>query len=95
MITAAGPTGAMATAGPAAKAGARVRRAAGRAALNAGALRAAAGAASTAGPKAAIAPGDGVWRDGSYGAVAEYSGRDANGYLVWPGKTWPDRDPQP
>jgi hypothetical protein len=31
--------------------------------------------------------GDGQWRDGSYGAVYQYAGRDAQGYLVWPGKT--------
>jgi hypothetical protein len=29
----------------------------------------------------------GEWRDGSYGAVSAYSGRDAYGYLVWPGKS--------
>ena len=28
----------------------------------------------------------GEWRDGSYGAVSQVSGRDAYGYLVWPGK---------
>jgi hypothetical protein len=33
--------------------------------------------------------GDGQWRDGSYGQVVEYAGRDAQGYLVWPGKTPP------
>jgi hypothetical protein len=38
--------------------------------------------------------GDGQWRDGSYGAVTEYSGRDAHGYLVWPGKT-PEQDIAP
>jgi hypothetical protein len=27
------------------------------------------------------------WQDGGYGRVVEYSGRDASGYLVWPGKT--------
>lgn len=31
--------------------------------------------------------GDAQWRDGSYGAVYQYAGRDAQGYLVWPGKT--------
>jgi len=31
--------------------------------------------------------GDGQWQDGSYGAVYRYAGRDAQGYLVWPGKT--------
>ncbi len=41
--------------------------------------------------------GDGEWRDGSYGQVVEYAGRNAHGYLVWPGKTpqadiRPDRD---
>jgi hypothetical protein len=30
--------------------------------------------------------GGGQWQDGSYGAVSSYSGRDASGYLVWPGK---------
>ncbi|HTX51045.1 MAG TPA: hypothetical protein VME40_16855 [Caulobacteraceae bacterium] len=30
--------------------------------------------------------GDAQWRDGSYGAVYQYAGRDAQGYLVWPGK---------
>jgi hypothetical protein len=29
----------------------------------------------------------GEWRDGSYGAVSAYSGRDSYGYLVWPGKS--------
>jgi hypothetical protein len=29
---------------------------------------------------------DGRWQDGSYGAVYQYSGRDAYGFLVWPGK---------
>jgi hypothetical protein len=33
----------------------------------------------------------GEWRDGSYGAVAQYSGRDSYGYLVWPGKTTPEQ----
>jgi hypothetical protein len=33
----------------------------------------------------AAAP-DGRWQDGSYGAVYQYSGRDAYGFLVWPGK---------
>jgi hypothetical protein len=28
----------------------------------------------------------GEWRDGSYGSVRAYAGRDAQGYLVWPGK---------
>lgn len=28
----------------------------------------------------------GEWRDGSYGGVQAYAGRDAHGYLVWPGK---------
>jgi hypothetical protein len=32
----------------------------------------------------------GGWRDGSYGAVYRTTGRDASGYLVWPGKT-PDQ----
>lgn len=31
--------------------------------------------------------GDGQWRDGSYGSVYQVAGRDAYGYLVWPGKT--------
>jgi hypothetical protein len=31
--------------------------------------------------------GESEWRDGSYGRVYGYSGRDASGYLVWPGKT--------
>ena len=35
----------------------------------------------------AYASGEGEWRDGSYGRVYPYSGRDAAGYLVWPGKT--------
>jgi hypothetical protein len=34
----------------------------------------------------AYASGERQWRDGSYGQVYEYSGRDASGYLVWPGK---------
>jgi hypothetical protein len=38
--------------------------------------------------------GEGQWRDGSYGEVVEYAGRDAHGYLVWPGKT-PQPDPIP
>jgi hypothetical protein len=38
--------------------------------------------------------GDRQWRDGSYGHVVEYAGRDAHGYLVWPGKT-PPADIQP
>ena len=29
-------------------------------------------------------PGDDQWRDGSYGTVAEYAGRIAEGELVWP-----------
>lgn len=33
----------------------------------------------------------GAWRDGSYGAVSQTSGRDASGYLVWPGKTAPEQ----
>jgi hypothetical protein len=37
--------------------------------------------------QAAYVSGDGQWRDGSYGAVYRYTGRDAYGYLVWPGKT--------
>ncbi|HEY1753570.1 MAG TPA: hypothetical protein VGG29_20100 [Caulobacteraceae bacterium] len=37
--------------------------------------------------RATYAAGDGQWRDGSYGEVTRYSGRDAYGYLVWPGKT--------
>jgi hypothetical protein len=36
---------------------------------------------------AAYAEHDSEWRDGSYGHVYQYSGRDAYGYLVWPGKT--------
>jgi hypothetical protein len=32
-------------------------------------------------------PVDGQWRDGSYGPVYQVAGRDAYGYLVWPGKT--------
>jgi hypothetical protein len=35
----------------------------------------------------AYASGGAQWQDGSYGAVYEVSGRDAHGYLVWPGKT--------
>jgi len=35
----------------------------------------------------AYASGEGGWRDGSYGRVYPYSGRDSGGYLVWPGKT--------
>ena len=31
--------------------------------------------------------GDGQWHDGSYGHVYGVAGRDADGYLVWPGKT--------
>jgi hypothetical protein len=31
--------------------------------------------------------GEHQWRDGSYGEVVQYAGRDAYGYLVWPGKT--------
>ena len=41
---------------------------------------------------AAFAAGDRQWRDGSYGAVYNVAGRDAYGFLVWPGKT-PDADP--
>jgi hypothetical protein len=41
----------------------------------------------SAGGQAAYASGDRQWRDGSYGAVYRYTGRDAYGYLVWPGKT--------
>lgn len=37
----------------------------------------------------AYAAGEDQWRDGSYGRVYPYSGRDAAGYLVWPGKTAP------
>jgi hypothetical protein len=37
----------------------------------------------------AYASGEAEWRDGSYGEVYPYSGRDAGGYLVWPGKTAP------
>jgi len=37
----------------------------------------------------AYASGEAEWRDGSYGRVYPYSGRDAYGYLVWPGKTAP------
>lgn len=49
------------------------------------------GAAYAQGAQAseAYASGEGEWRDGSYGRVASYSGRDAYGYLVWPGKTAP------
>jgi hypothetical protein len=39
------------------------------------------------GGEAAYAEGDARWQDGSYGQVYRYSGRDAYGYLVWPGKT--------
>ena len=35
----------------------------------------------------------GQWRDGSYGEVRHYTGRNASGYLVWPGKT--ERDDTP
>ena len=41
---------------------------------------------------ATYASGEAEWRDGSYGSygqVYRYSGRDAVGYLVWPGKTAP------
>lgn len=41
-------------------------------------------------PPAAYANGAGQWADGSYGQVYEMTGRDAHGYLVWPGK-----NPQP
>jgi len=34
--------------------------------------------------------GAGEWRDGSYGHVYRYVSRDAQGYLVWPGKTAPN-----
>lgn len=44
------------------------------------------GYASSAYASSAYASGESEWRDGSYGRVAEYSGRDASGYLVWPGK---------
>ena len=37
----------------------------------------------------AYAEGEGEWRDGSYGRVTPYSGRDAYGFLVWPGKRAP------
>ena len=40
-------------------------------------------------PPHLFAPGDHVWRDGSYGAVFHVSSRDAFGFLVWPGKTPP------
>ena len=30
---------------------------------------------------------DGPWRDGGDGGVYQYSGRDAYGFLVWPGKS--------
>ncbi len=43
--------------------------------------------ASGAHASGAYASGEAEWRDGSYGRVYEYSGRDASGYLVWPGKT--------
>lgn len=33
--------------------------------------------------------GERQWRDGSYGQVYQVAGRDAYGYLVWPGKTPP------
>ncbi len=39
------------------------------------------------GPPPGYADGAGQWQDGSYGAVYPVSGRDAYGYLVWPGKT--------
>jgi hypothetical protein len=38
------------------------------------------------------AAGAGVWTDGSYGPVYKVAGRDAYGFLVWPGKT-PQGDP--
>lgn len=36
-----------------------------------------------------FAAGRGMWRDGSYGAIFHVAGRDAFGYLIWPGKTAP------
>jgi hypothetical protein len=50
---------------------------------------AAAYASSSAYASGAYESGEGEWRDGSYGRVYPYSGRDAAGYLVWPGKTAP------
>jgi hypothetical protein len=47
----------------------------------------AAGYASDGYASSAYGSGEREWRDGSYGRVYEYSGRDASGYLVWPGKT--------
>jgi hypothetical protein len=38
------------------------------------------------GGPAPYANGAGQWSDGSYGAVYEVTGRDAHGFLVWPGK---------
>ncbi len=38
-------------------------------------------------PPQAYADGAGQWQDGSYGQVYPVTGRDAQGYLVWPGKT--------
>jgi hypothetical protein len=35
----------------------------------------------------AYADGAAQWQDGSYGHVYPVAGRDAQGYLVWPGKT--------
>jgi hypothetical protein len=32
---------------------------------------------------------------GGYDEVTRYAGRDANGYLVWSGKTWSSADPAP
>jgi hypothetical protein len=37
-------------------------------------------------PPPGYADGPGQWQDGSYGQVYTVSGRDAQGYLVWPGK---------
>jgi len=51
------------------------------------------GYAQSQGYAQGYANGGGQWQDGSYGAVYRYSGRDAGGYLVWPGKT-PDDDGQ-
>jgi hypothetical protein len=48
---------------------------------------ASAGYAARGFASSAYASGEGEWRDGSYGRVYQYSGRDAGGYLVWPGKT--------
>jgi hypothetical protein len=43
--------------------------------------------ADASGPPTGYADGSAQWRDGSYGQVYPVAGRDANGYLVWPGKT--------